>query len=379
MDTGLLFGFFLVIVLLFCLITLARAARIVRQYEKGLVMRLGKFHAMTPSGLTFIVPFIDDLIRVDMREQVISVPPQKLITKDNVTVEVDAVVYYKVVDPVKSQFEVQDFGYACTTLAQTNLRNLIGDRTLDETLVARDMINTNLRHVLDEATNNWGVKATRVEVQKIDPPRDITEAMSRQMKAERDKRAAVLEADGVKQSQILQAEGFKQSEILKAEGDAQARITRANAEAEAIKLVSTAAETFFKERAEMMRRLEVLNNTLAQNTKYIVPSNAGLVNVLGLDGMVQGAQAASAAPASTTSSGRSLQNDGLMKPRPRVKRVDKHGNSVRVGDRIRVTGIHSKVRDTKEFKTRTILKRCVGRVFPFTGFKRIGLSCTWAT
>jgi len=306
MDTGLLFGFFLVFILLFALITLARAARIVRQYEKGLVMRLGKFHAMTPSGLTFIVPFVDDLIRVDMREQVISVPPQKLITKDNVTVEVDAVVYYKVVDPVKSQFEVQDFGYACTTLAQTNLRNLIGDRTLDETLVARDMINTNLRHVLDEATNNWGVKVTRVEVQKIDPPRDITEAMSRQMKAERDKRAAVLEADGIKQSQILQAEGFKQSEILKAEGDAQARITRANAEAEAIRLVSTAAETYFKERAEMMRRLEVLNNTLAQNTKYIVPSNAGLVNVLGLDGAMQAAQTATTAPSgSTTSPGRS--------------------------------------------------------------------------
>src|SRR5262250_912634 len=137
MDTGLLFGFFLVFILLFALITLARAARIVRQYEKGLVMRLGKFHAMAPSGLAFIMPVMDDLIRVDMREQVISVPPQKLITKDNVTVEVDAVVYYKVVDPVKSQFEVQDFGYACTTLAQTNLRNLIGDRTLDETLVAR--------------------------------------------------------------------------------------------------------------------------------------------------------------------------------------------------------------------------------------------------
>jgi regulator of protease activity HflC (stomatin/prohibitin superfamily) len=286
MDTGLLFAFLLVVILFFCLALLVRAARIVRQYEKGLVMRLGKFHAMTPSGLTLIVPLVDDLIRVDMREQVISVPPQKLITKDNVTVEVDAVVYYKVVDPVKSQFEVQDFGYACTTLAQTNLRNLIGDRTLDETLVARDMINTNLRHVLDEATNNWGVKVTRVEVQKIDPPRDITEAMSRQMKAERDKRAAVLEADGIKQSQILQAEGFKQSEILKAEGEAQARITRANAEAEAVRLVSTAAETFFKERAEMMRKLEVLNNTLAQNTKYIVPSNAGLVNVLGLDGHI---------------------------------------------------------------------------------------------
>src|SRR6266851_1851582 len=257
------------------LVALAKGARTVKQYEKGLITRLGKYHGMAPSGLTFIVPFVDDIVRVDMREQVITVPPQKLITKDNVTVEVDAVVYYKVIDPVKSQYEVQDFGYACTTLAQTNLRNLIGDRTLDETLVARDMINTNLREVLDEATNGWGVKVTRVEVQKIEPPRDITDAMSRQMKAEREKRAAVLEA-----------EGKKQSEILKAEGDAQARITRANAEAEAIKLVSNAAETFFKERAEMMRRLEVLNNTLAQNTKYIVPSNASLVNVLGLDSAV---------------------------------------------------------------------------------------------
>ena len=286
MESGMFVVVVLVIFVLLGIVTLAQAARIVNQYEKGLIMRLGKYHAMTPSGLAFIMPFVDSLIRVDMREQVISVPPQKLITKDNVTVEVDAVVYYKVVDPVKSQFEVQDFGYACTTLAQTNLRNLIGDRTLDETLVARDMINTNLREVLDEATNNWGVKVTRVEVQKIDPPRDITEAMSRQMKAERDKRAAILEAEGVKQSQILQAEGFKQSEILKAEGDAQARITRANAEAEAIKLVSIAAETYFKGRAEVMRQLEVLNNTLAQNTKYIVPTNAGLINVLGLDGML---------------------------------------------------------------------------------------------
>jgi regulator of protease activity HflC (stomatin/prohibitin superfamily) len=295
MDQGSIFFVFLFLLVFFALVMLARSARIVKQYEKGLVMRLGKFHAMAPSGLTIILPLVDDIICVDMREQVINVPPQKVITKDNVTVEVDAVVYYKVVDPVKSQFEVQNFGYACTTLAQTNLRNLIGDRTLDETLVARDMINTNLREVLDEATNNWGVKATRVEVQKIDPPKDITDAMSRQMKAERDKRAAILESEGIKQSQILQAEGKKQSEILKAEGDAQARITRANAEAEAIKLVSTAAETYFKERAEMMRRLEVLNNTLAQNTKYIVPSNAGLVNVLGLDGIAQAAGAAGGA------------------------------------------------------------------------------------
>ena len=292
MDANFFLPIFLVTALLVGLLLLARSARIVNQYEKGIVMRMGKYHNLVSSGLTIIMPLTDSMIRVDMREQVISVPPQKLITKDNVTVEVDAVVYYKVVDPVKSQFEVQDFGYACTTLAQTNLRNLIGDRTLDETLVARDMINTNLRHVLDEATNNWGVKVTRVEVQKIDPPRDITEAMSRQMKAERDKRAAVLESEGVKQSQILQAEGFKQSEILKAEGDAQARITRANAEAEAIRLVSTAAETFFKDRAEAMRRLEVLSNTLVNNTKYIVPSNAGLVNVLGLDGAIGAAAAA---------------------------------------------------------------------------------------
>jgi len=294
MDATFLVPVLLVAALLVGLLLLVRSARIVNQYEKGIVMRMGKYHNLVSSGLTIIMPLTDSVIRVDMREQVISVPPQKLITKDNVTVEVDAVVYYKVVDPVKSQFEVQDFGYACTTLAQTNLRNLIGDRTLDETLVARDMINTNLRHVLDEATNNWGVKVTRVEVQKIDPPRDITEAMSRQMKAERDKRAAVLESEGVKQSQILQAEGFKQSEILKAEGDAQARITRANAEAEAIRLVSTAAETFFKDRAEAMRRLEVLSTTLVNNTKYIVPSNAGLVNVLGLDGAI-GAAAAGAA------------------------------------------------------------------------------------
>lgn len=286
MDSGGFFLFFLVLLAVLGIVTLAKAARIVAQYEKGLVLRLGKYHGMVGSGVTFLLPFVDDLIKVDMRERVISVAPQKVITKDNVTVEVDAVVYYKVVDPAKSQFEVQNFDYACTTLAQTNLRNLIGDRALDETLTARDAINTNLRHALDEATNSWGVKLTRVEVQKIDPPRDITEAMSRQMKAERDKRAAILDAEGVKQSQILQAEGVKQSEILRAEGDAQARVTRANAEAEAIKLVSNAAETFFKERAEVMRRLEVLNNTLAQNTKYILPVNSGLINVLGLEGIV---------------------------------------------------------------------------------------------
>ena len=281
-ETNVLFTVLLAIFAAFGLITLMRTARIVKQYEKGLVMRLGKYRATVGSGLTFLTPFVEDLIKVDMREKVINVEPQKVITKDNVSVTVDAVVYYKVIDPVKAEFEIQNFAYACTTLAQTNLRNLIGDRALDETLVARDMINTNLRAVLDEATNIWGVKVTRVEVQKIDPPVDITEAMSRQMKAERDKRAAILESEGIKASAILQAEGQRQAEILRAEGDATARVTRANAEAEAVKLVSNAAETFFKERAEVMRRLDVLNHTLATNAKFILPANGDFVNVLGL-------------------------------------------------------------------------------------------------
>src|SRR3989454_2121833 len=220
-------GFILLVVVLFiALISLARSARVVAQFEKGLVLRLGRYRSTVDSGLTFLVPVIEDMIKVDMRERVINVEPQKVITKDNVSVIVDAVIYYRISDPVKATFEVQNFGYAATTLAQTNLRNLIGDKSLDETLTARDTINANLRTVLDEATNTWGVKVTRVEVQKIDPPADITEAMSRQMKAELDKRANILEAEGVKQAAILQAEGVKQSEILKAEGDAQARITR---------------------------------------------------------------------------------------------------------------------------------------------------------
>jgi regulator of protease activity HflC (stomatin/prohibitin superfamily) len=277
-------GFLLLIVILFItFVSLARSARVVAQYEKGLVLRLGRYRHTVDSGLTFLVPVIEGIIKVDMRERVINVEPQKVITKDNVSVTVDAVIYYRISDPVKATFEVQNFGYAATTLAQTNLRNLIGDKSLDETLTARDTINANLRSVLDEATNTWGVKVTRVEVQKIDPPADITEAMSRQMKAERDKRANILEAEGVKQSQILQAEGVKQSEILKAEGDAQARITRSTAEAKAIEMVSNAAESFFKDRAEMSKRLDVLNNVLAQQTKFIVPAGSDLVNVLGLN------------------------------------------------------------------------------------------------
>lgn len=273
----------LLIFVLIALVALARSARVISQYEKGLILRLGRYRATADSGLTFLVPAIEDMIKVDMRERVINVEPQKVITKDNVSVTVDAVIYYRISDPVKATFEVQNFGYAATTLAQTNLRNLIGDKSLDETLTARDTINANLRAVLDEATNTWGVKVTRVEVQKIDPPADITEAMSRQMKAERDKRANILEAEGVKQAQILQAEGVRQSEILRAEGDAQAKVLRATADARAIELVSNAAEEFFKDRAEVSKKLDVLNTVLAGQTKFIVPSGSSLVNVLGLD------------------------------------------------------------------------------------------------
>ena len=265
------------------LVSLARSARIVAQFEKGLVLRLGRYRSTVDSGLTFLVPIIEDMVKVDMREGVINVEPQKVITKDNVSVTVDAVIYYRISDPVKATFEVQNFAYAATTLAQTNLRNLIGDKALDETLTARDVINTNLRVVLDEATNAWGVKITRVEVQKIDPPADITEAMSRQMKAERDKRAAILEAEGFKQSQILQSEGVKQSDILRAEGEAQARVLKATAEATAIELVSNAAEKHFQDRAEVSKRLDVLRDVLAQQTKFVVPANSDLLNVLGLD------------------------------------------------------------------------------------------------
>jgi len=273
----------LVIVVLIAVTALARSARVVAQYEKGLVLRLGRYRATVDSGLIFLAPVIESLIKVDMRERVINVEPQKVITKDNVSVVVDAVIYYRISDPVKATFEVQNFGYAATTLAQTNLRNLIGDKSLDETLTARDTINANLRAVLDEATNTWGVKVTRVEVQKIDPPADITEAMSRQMKAERDKRANILEAEGVKQAAILQSEGVRQSEILRAEGDAQAKILRATADAKAIELVSNAAEQFFKDRAEVSKKLDVLNTVLANQTKFIVPAGSDLVNVLGLD------------------------------------------------------------------------------------------------
>jgi regulator of protease activity HflC (stomatin/prohibitin superfamily) len=204
--------------------------RIVRPWEKGLIERLGKYQRTADSGLTIIIPFLERLIKVDMREQVVDVPPQQVITQDNVAVEVDAVVYYEVTDPVKVTYNVANFYIAATKLAQTNLRNLIGDLALDESLTSRELINTKLREILDDATDKWGTKVTRVELQKIEPPQDVTNSMHRQMKAERERRAMILEAEGQKKSAILEAEGIKQSAILQAEGQAEAIRKVADAE-----------------------------------------------------------------------------------------------------------------------------------------------------
>jgi regulator of protease activity HflC (stomatin/prohibitin superfamily) len=192
-----------------------------------------------------IIPMLDSMHKVDMREQVVDVPPQEVITRDNVVVTVDAVVYYEATDPVKLIYNVADFYTAATKLAQTNLRNVVGEMTLDDTLTSREKINAELRKILDEATDKWGTRVVRVEIQRIDPPRDVTEAMHRQMKAERERRAMILEAEGEKQSKIERATGDKQSAILQAEGQAQAirevadaqkyeKTTVADGEAEAI-------------------------------------------------------------------------------------------------------------------------------------------------
>jgi len=275
---------FLVVLFILAVVTLFASVKIVQQQERGIVLRLGKYKALADPGLNLVMPYIESMIKVDMRERVINVDPQKVITKDNVSVTVDAVIYYKIVDPVKAEFEVEDFGNAATTLAQTNLRNIVGDKTLDETLTARDHINTNLRLVLDEATNGWGVKVTRVEVQKIDPPPEITDAMSLQMKAEREKRAHILQAEGIKQSDITQAEGQKNAEILKAQGDAQAKILRADAEAGAIQRVAEAANKYFDQKAQAWERLRVSESVLKNNTKYVLPTSSDIVNVLNLEG-----------------------------------------------------------------------------------------------
>ncbi len=243
--------FGVVVLAILAMIIIGKSLCVVRQYQRGLVETFRKYSRTAQPGLTIVFPFVQSITFVDMRETVLDVSPQTVITSDNATLTVDAVIYFEVTDPVRNVYNVTDFRLAAIKLAQTNLRNIIGEMNLDEALVSRERINAQLRQIMDDATDKWGVRVTRVELQSIEPPRDITEAMSRQMKAERDKRAAILEAEGVKQSQILQAEGERQSRINRAEGEAEAikkvaeaekfrQLTVAEGEAQAIETVFSA-------------------------------------------------------------------------------------------------------------------------------------------
>ncbi len=239
------------LVIAFVVFVLAAAAiKIVRPYQQGIVEQLGKYKLTTGPGLKIIIPIMQSMTRVDMREQVVDVPPQEVITKDNVTVTVDAVIYYEPTDAQRLVYNVANFILAVTKLAQTNLRNVIGDMTLDNALTSRDNVNTSLRQVLDDATDKWGVRVVRVEIQRIDPPSDVMDAMHEQMKAERTRRAVVLEADGSREAAIAIAEGEKQSAILSAEGVKQEAILTAEGEADAIRAVAEAERFRFETVAE---------------------------------------------------------------------------------------------------------------------------------
>ena len=226
------------LVIVIVLVTIAKAVRIVPQARTGIVERLGRYHRTLSPGLSLLVPYVDRLKPlVDMREQVVSFPPQPVITEDNLVVNIDSVIYFQVTDPKAAMYEIASPITGIEQLTVTTLRNVIGGMDLERTLTSREEINNALRGVLDEATGKWGIRVNRVELKAVDPPASVQDTMEKQMRAEREKRANILQAEGLKQSQILTAEGEKQSAILRAEGDAQARVLRAQGEAEAIQKV----------------------------------------------------------------------------------------------------------------------------------------------
>jgi regulator of protease activity HflC (stomatin/prohibitin superfamily) len=232
----------IIIIAIFGFIYIGASIRIVRPYQRGVKERLGKYNATLDHGLRLVIPLVDKIRMVDMREQVVDVPPQEVITEDNVSTSVDAVIYYEPTDPQRLVYNVANFILAVTKLAQTNLRNVIGDMDLDEALTSRDKVNVALRQILDDATDKWGVRVVRVEIQRIDPPPDVMSAMHEQMKAERTRRAVVLEADGAREAAIARAEGEKRSAILSAEGVREAQVLQAQGEAQAIKSVAEAEQ-----------------------------------------------------------------------------------------------------------------------------------------
>ena len=232
---------FLLVLLIIILIIAAMSIKIVKQSEVYIIERLGKFYKVADAGLTIIVPFLDHVRSVvSLKQQTMDVPPQGVITKDNVTITIDTVVFYQITDPAKAVYEIQSLKKGIEYLAITTIRDIIGKMSLDETFSSRDGINNQLRIVLDEATDRWGCKVDRVEIKDITPPADIRDAMEKEMNAERNKRALILESEAQRQSAITIAEGKKQAAILEAEADREAKITRAAGEAQAIKEVAEA-------------------------------------------------------------------------------------------------------------------------------------------
>jgi len=233
-----------VILITIFVVILARSIRIIPQASAGIVERLGRYHRTLDAGLALVVPFIDRLRPlIDLREKVVSFPPQPVITSDNLVVEIDTVIYFQVTNPKSAVYEIENYITGIEQITITTLRNVVGGIDLEQTLTSRDSINSALRGVLDEATGKWGVRVNRVELKSIEPPQTVKTAMELQMKAERERRAVILTAEGEKQSQILTAEGARQAAILNAEGAAKAIVIKAEAEAEAVQRVFDAVRT----------------------------------------------------------------------------------------------------------------------------------------
>ena len=233
-------GFVLVLFIIICIVAY-KTIKIVKQSEVYIIERLGRFHKVAEAGLTIIVPFLDQVRSVvSLKQQTMDVPPQAVITSDNVTITIDTVVFYKITDPAKAVYEIQSLKKGIEYLSITTIRDIVGKMELDETFSSRDIINDKLRAILDEATDAWGCKIDRVEIKDITPPADIRDAMEKQMNAERNKRALILQAEGERQSAITIAEGQKEAAILEAEADKESKIRRATGEAEAIKQVAEA-------------------------------------------------------------------------------------------------------------------------------------------
>jgi regulator of protease activity HflC (stomatin/prohibitin superfamily) len=258
--------------IVFALLLLAMAIKIVREYQRLVVFRLGKCVGARGPGLVFLIPFIETATWVDLRENFLEVPAQTTITKDNAPISVDFLIYWKVVDPVASVVQVQNFAGASQGIATTTLRAVIGDILLDDVLAQRERINTSLRTKLDEVTERWGIKVTAVEIREILPPRDVQDAMTKQMSAERSRRAVVTEAEGKKQAAITVAEGEKQSAILRAEGEKQARILQAEGYAQALQQIFSAAKGI-DAKTMSLQYLETLKALGASPaTKFVFPA-----------------------------------------------------------------------------------------------------------